>query len=248
MPGAPAGTMKNSAPSAEKSDVNGPVLATGEKILAVFRPDLDAELRFADAVIVVTSLRVWFRDERGSGGELLRDAPIDVERREHAGVCELFLRQRGVLAWKCRYTLAQARAAIALAEALGRAPNELRDEASSEPDEDVPVATSARGPLLRLFTFARPRLSMVLLGFGLTLASTGVGLIPPYLTMPLVDKVLVPWQAKAAPGFEAAQRTLVLYLGALGLAAIVAWLLAWAQGAVLAWVSEVISADLRNRA
>ncbi|HEX2670434.1 MAG TPA: DUF1854 domain-containing protein, partial [Polyangiaceae bacterium] len=30
--------------------------------------------------------------------------------------------------------------------------------------------------------------------------------------------------------------------------AVVAWMLAWAQGAVLAWVSELISADLRNRA
>jgi ATP-binding cassette subfamily B protein len=39
-----------------------------------------------------------------------------------------------------------------------------------------------------------------------------------------------------------------LYLGGLAGAALVAWMLAWAQGAVLAWVSELISADLRNRA
>ncbi len=39
----------------------------------------------------------------------------------------------------------------------------------------------------------------------------------------------------------------VVYLGGLGVAAILAWLLAWGQGFVLARVSEHISADLRNR-
>ncbi len=39
----------------------------------------------------------------------------------------------------------------------------------------------------------------------------------------------------------------VVYLGGLGAAAVLAWLLAWGQGFVLARVSERISADLRNR-
>ncbi len=239
--------MKNSAATAAKSAVAGPELGPDERILSVFRPDLNAELHFAQSLVVVTSQRVWFRDERGAGGELLRDQAIEVERREHAGVCELFLRRAGELV-RFRYTLARAREAAELAEALGRAPDAPRAREDVDADDDVPAVASSRGPLLRLLTFARPRIGVVLLGFGLTLGTTVIGLIPPYLTMPLVDKVLVPWQAQAAPGFEAAQRTLVLYLGGLGLAAIVAWLLAWARGAVLAWVSEVISADLRNRA
>ena len=239
--------MKNSVPSAEKSDLAGFELAADEKILCVFRPDLSAALRFADGVIVVTPRRIWFRDEQGVVGELLRDVPIEVERREHAGVCELFLRRADQVA-RFRYTLARAREAAELAETLGRRADAPRGGESSGVDEDEPVAISTRSPLLRLFEFARPRRAVVLLGLGLTLATTAVGLIPPYLTMPIVDRVLVPWQANAAAGFEAAQRTLVLYLGALGLAAIVAWLLGWAKGAVLAWVSELISADLRNRA
>ena len=239
--------MQNSAKSAEKSDLAGFELAADEGILCVFRPDLNAELRFADGLVVVTSRRVWFSDENGARGQLLRDRPIEVERREHAGVCELFLR-RGDSLVRFHYTLARARSAVELAEALGRPADAPRPPESADADEDAPVVAGARSPLLRLFAFARPRLGVVLLGFGLTLATTGVGLIPNYLTMPIVDEVLVPWQAQAAPGFEAAQRTLVLYLGALGLAALVAWLLAWARGAVLAWVSEVISADLRNRA
>jgi ATP-binding cassette subfamily B protein len=240
--------MKNSAPDAEKSDIAGPELAPGESVVASFRPDLSADLRFAESLVVVTTRRVWFRDERGVTGELLRDAAIDVERREHAGVCELFLRREGSSALRFRYTLAQARAAAELAEALGRAPDAPRSSEAPEPDEDAPPPAAARSPLFRLFAFAQPRLGVVLLGLGLTLGTTAVGLIPNYLTMPLVDKVLVPWQAKATPGSDAAARTLLLYLGGLGLAALVTWLLAWARGAVLAWVSELISADLRNRA
>ncbi|HYP88613.1 MAG TPA: DUF1854 domain-containing protein, partial [Polyangiaceae bacterium] len=215
-------------------------------IISIFRPDLSAELRFAQSVVVVTSQRVWFRDERGQRGELLRDAPIEVERREHAGVCEMFLRRRGE-AVRFRYTLARTRDAAELADALSRAPG-TATATDADGIEDAPPPANVRAPLLRLFGFARPRIGIVLFGFSLTLASTGVSLIPPYLTMPLVDKVLVPWQAQAVPGGDAALRTLLIYLGGLGAAAIVAWLLAWAQGAVLAWVGELISADLRNRA
>jgi ATP-binding cassette, subfamily B, bacterial len=224
----------------------GPRPRAGERRLCVFRPDLSQQLQFADSLVVVTSLRVWFRDERGTEGELERDAPIEVERREHAGVCELRLNRAGGGRARFRYTLARAREAAELAEALGRANDAPPPEPPAE--QEAPTIASARAPLLRLFEFARPRLGMVSVGLGLTLATTVVGLIPPYLTMPLVDEVLVPWQARAAPGMDAARRTLVLYLGGLGLAAVVAWALAWAQGAVLAWVSELISADLRNRA
>jgi hypothetical protein len=40
-----------------------------------------------------------------------------------------------------------------------------------------------------------PRAGRIALGLALTLASTAAGMVPPYLTMPLVDKVLVPFQA-----------------------------------------------------
>lgn len=240
--------MKTSAPSAEKN--SHPLqLEAGEQELAVFRPDLNAALHFSEGWVVATDRRVWFRDAEGQAGELRRDAAIEVERREHAGVCELFLRQHGDVAARFRYTLALTKAAADFGDAVSK-PDEVarRRQLPSEPDDDAPAVGKARDPLLRLFEFARPRLGMILLGFGLTFASTAVGLIPPYLTQPLMDDVLVPWQAQVVPDLGVASRTLWLYLGGLALAAIVAWLLAWAQGAVLAWVSEVISADLRNRA
>ncbi len=258
--------MKNSAVVVEKPSLEGPQLAEGEAILAIFRPDLSAQLRFSEGVVVATGRRVWWREQGEQPRELSLGAGVEVERRERAGVCELFLRTP-TASTRFRYTLARATQAAELAEALARlgvAPSGVsaalpgdaqanldasgRAELSSDPDNDAAPERLDSAPLLRLFGFAKPRMSKVLLGFGLTLATTGVGLIPPYLTMPLVDEVLVPWQSRAAPGLDVVQRTLLFYLGGLGLAALVAWLLAWAQGAVLAWVSELISADLRNRA
>src|SRR5260370_31166933 len=65
--------------------------------------------------------------------------------------------------------------------------------------------------------------------------------------MQLGDREPVTWQEAHGHSAAAAPHALIVYLGGLAGAAFVAWLLAWAQGAVLAWVSELISADLRNR-
>ncbi|MFY7968640.1 MAG: hypothetical protein ACOVNV_06095, partial [Pirellulaceae bacterium] len=45
--------------------------------------------------------------------------------------------------------------------------------------------------LWRLMRFAKPHARSILAGFLLTLASTAAAMIPPYLTMPLLDEVLV---------------------------------------------------------
>src|SRR5262249_7436610 len=69
------------------------------------------------------------------------------------------------------------------------------------------------------------------------------GLIPPYLTMPLIDRVLVPLQNGRREVFGLAW----WYLGGLAAAAVLAWGLDWARLYVLARVSERVSADLRSR-
>ena len=96
--------------------------------------------------------------------------------------------------------------------------------------------------LLRLWRFCRPYRSQLFLGFALMLGSTGATLVAPYLTMPLMDKVLIPFQ-----NGQAIDPSLVAWLlsGLFG-AALVSWALGWGKTYLLALVSERIAADLRT--
>jgi ATP-binding cassette subfamily B protein len=96
--------------------------------------------------------------------------------------------------------------------------------------------------LLRLWRFAKPYKGQLFAGFALTLASTAATLVPPYLTMPLMDDILLPYQN----GQDIDVNLTLLYLGALLGAAILAWVLGWAKTYILALVSERIGADLRT--
>jgi len=74
------------------------------------------------------------------------------------------------------------------------------------------------------------------------LAATAATLVPPYLTMPLMDKLLIPYQN----GQDLDKRLVSLYMLGLLSAALLGWLLGWARTYVLARVSERIGADLRT--
>jgi ATP-binding cassette, subfamily B, bacterial len=98
--------------------------------------------------------------------------------------------------------------------------------------------------LYRVVQFARARMGMVILGFFLQLASTAAALIPAYLTMPLLDKVLIPY-LNDDPDVDFGLVKWYL-LGMVG-ASLLGWMLSWVRTYVLAWVSERIAADLRNK-
>jgi ATP-binding cassette subfamily B protein len=97
--------------------------------------------------------------------------------------------------------------------------------------------------LFRLWRFAKPYKGQLLAGFLLTLASTAATLVPPYLTMPLMDDILLPYQS----GQPIDQQLTIFYLAALFFAALLAWALGWAKTYILALVSERIGADLRTK-
>ncbi len=101
------------------------------------------------------------------------------------------------------------------------------------------------GSLLRLLRFARKRSGVVALGIFLTISSTAASMVPPYLTKPMLDDVLIPY---SQPGHGNAQLFLIPWLlaGLFG-ASILSWLLGWGRTYVVAWVSERIASDLRNQ-
>ena len=103
-------------------------------------------------------------------------------------------------------------------------------------------APTSKWTLLKLWRFAKPYQWQLLMGFLLTLASTAATLVPPYLTMPLMDDVLIPYQN----GKDIDTVLVSWYLLGLLASAIVAWSLGWVKTYILALVSERIGADLRT--
>ena len=117
-----------------------------------------------------------------------------------------------------------------------------------EGDEDCPscgredLTPPSTWTLFKLWRFAKPYRARLLVGFLLTLASTAATLVPPYLTMPLMDNFLIPYQN----GKDLNPGQVSLYLLGLLAAALLAWALGWAKTYILALVSERIGADLRT--
>ncbi|MCL4184574.1 MAG: ABC transporter, partial [Burkholderiaceae bacterium] len=98
------------------------------------------------------------------------------------------VRQAPVLACpRCRAPLASAGAPCA------QCGDEVAD-ADAAVDAGEPGTPPSTRTLFRLWRFARPYRRQLLAGFLLTLASTAATLVPPYMTMPLMDDVLIPFQ------------------------------------------------------
>ena len=175
--------------------------------------------------------------------------------------------EAAVLRWKLRFENQQLPSSPN-ASFLGKSLQGAEDEVFAEPvvgamrhvlcpvcqnvvdeaDEECPVclekeqAPPSTWTLFKLWRFAKPYKWQLLMGFVLTLASTAATLVPPYLTMPLMDDVLIPYQN----GKSIDPVTVSWYLlGLLG-SAFVAWGLGWIKTYILALVSERIGADLRT--
>ncbi|WP_373379504.1 ABC transporter ATP-binding protein [Cupriavidus nantongensis] len=242
----------------------GSWLRPGETVLAGLALDLDARLHFTQGWLVVTDQRIV---ARAPGEKNVREwniAPaLRLSHTDHAGVGTLELTGPAGRLATWRYTLGYNPAALRLADQF----EAQRDAAASRPataagevlcptckaplppDEEqcpqcsreleTPPSTWA---LLRLWRFARPYRWQLLGGFLLTLLSTAATLVPPYLTMPLMDRVLIPFQNGVPIDYGLVR----LYLAGLLGAALVAWSLGWARTYLLARVSERIGADLRT--
>jgi ATP-binding cassette subfamily B protein len=235
-------------------------VTAAESVLASCRYDLDSAGRFAAGRIVLTDRRLLADDPAtGDVGQPPQIWPLDdvcqltTRMRVSFGSLELLRDGRPEASWQ--FTSAKAAGVQALAEAweARKAPHAPAEAAAAqEPpappprwldDEDGGIVRGSWRPLVRVLGCARAHAGVALLGCVLSLASTAMALVPPYVTMPLVDKVLIPRQA----GQEVEFLLVWWYLGILAAAAVISWLLAWARAWTLAWVSERIAADLRSR-
>ncbi len=244
-------------------------LLPGETARCSLLTNLDGALRARQTLVVLTEDRLLSLQESiggsdsGGGWSLQAHAltpGMQLVLHDHAGVAalELMAYNHRLAVW--RFTLgvnlqaqrlvnqfAQTQALLAMPETQRQASGALALASDSDEDDTPSFAAEAEQPpstwtLLRLWRFARPYQWQLLSGFLLMLASTAATLVPPYLTMPLMDNILIPFQT----GRPIERGVVLLYLGGLLASALVAWGLGWAKTYILALVSERIGADLRT--
>ncbi|RFO98069.1 ABC transporter [Rhodoferax lacus] len=236
-----------------------------ENVLAALEVDLDARLHFVKGLLLITTERVLSREAGTSGWrEWTYSAGLSLQHHDHAGVGHLELQDATGLLASWRFTLGQNLHAIRVVDQFGAQLESVVSgkplaqalknvcpscKAPLEPDqEECPVCTKvvhtppSTWTLFRLWRFAKPYRGQLFLGFFLMLLGTAASQVPPYLTIPLVDEVLIPFQN----GQHIEPSTIALYLSGLLASGILAWGLSWAKTYILALASERIAADLRT--
>ena len=264
--------LSNSAPKPLPADWQTNVsaqLMSAETMHGWLEINLDNKLHFKKSLLVITNQRLLHielqaLDSAAQNIEFQYSANLKLEYRDHAGVgkIELFEQEKRIAYWfltlenntaALRFVkqFAQQITSIVSGQAISIEPTEpcpkCQFPMTADQDEcpqcsrtlDVPPSTWT---LFRLWRFAKPYQWQLLAGFLLMLASTAATLVPPYLTIPLMDKVLIPYQ-NGVP-IDKGMVSLLL-IGLLG-SALLAWSLSWARTYILALVSERIGADLRT--
>ena len=237
-----------------------------EKIIAWLETDLDHQLRFSQGLVILTNQRLFSKVSINASWENwdCRQQDLTLIRRDYSGAGNLELIDANSLLVNWRYTIGKDIAAGYLIKQF------MRHYKSGSAEEKYLRATQILCPkcktllpvdqekcsiciknvdarpsvwiLFRLWRFARPYKWRLLTGFLLTLGSTAATLVPPYLAMPLMDDVLIPYQNGKSIDIS----LVTFYLSGLLGAAIIAWALGWARTYTLALVSERIGADLRT--
>ena len=238
-------------------------LASGERTVARLMTDLDAGLHFRHGLILLTNTRLLNFELAGTGPPLFlawKLADLQEFKLEEMGATIALHLMGGdgkpLGQWRVTSgSLREAEAFLARFREQCRLLNGGDDGAeigSSEVADDEEEIFSAeelesdivRGkPLLRLLSFARPWYRLLFLGLVLTMASTGAQMIAPWLTMSLVDDVLIPLQSQT----ERVHVHLVyIFISELALAAVLTWALNWGKTFVVARIAEHVTSRMRR--
>lgn len=234
-------------------------LASGERTIARLMTDLDAGLHFRHGLIVLTNTRLLhFEDEGASQPRFVAWKLADLQEfqlEEMGATIALHLMGNGTLLGQWRVTsgcLRQAEAFLARFREQCRTPSGEATDAENEKEDDEEEIFASEideeaippgKPLLRLLSFARPWYRLLFLGLVLTMASTGAQMIAPWLTMSLVDDVLIPLQSQT----ELVQvRKVYVFITELALAALLTWALNWGKTFVVARIAEHVTSRMRR--
>lgn len=257
-------TLLNEVPENWRPEVQFQ-LQISENVQAALEVDLDDQLHFVKGLLVVTDHRLLSKAPGQANWQEWDFRPdLMLQHHDHAGVGHLELFDAKGLLAQWRFTLGQNLQAIRLtsqfklyqASLLSGHPVIKQEglfcpicKAVLEGDQDeCPVCAKvihtppSTWTLFRLWRFAQPYRGQLFAGFVLTLLGTAASLVPPYLTMPLMDEVLIPFQN----GKQIDPMLVAFYLSGLLGSALLAWGLTWAKTYILALVSERIGADLRT--
>lgn len=240
-------------------------LHDNEHIIAWLEINLDPLLHFKKQLLVLSAERLLhISGAQTTAMSFPFQANLNCQHDDHAGVGSLELFDGEIRLARWNYTLAHDAAVarfnkqftLQLANFVSGEPIATEDvqycpNCQTELTADVLECVHCDGEidkppstwtLLRLWRFAKPYQWQLLGGFLLMLASTAATLVPPYLTIPLMDKVLIPYQNGAPIDYGMVSLLLAGLLGS----ALLAWSLGWARTYILALVSERIGADLRT--
>jgi ATP-binding cassette, subfamily B, bacterial len=249
----------NLVPAAWQAELNAR-LEPREAVRACFEPDLDQNLRYTTGLVVLTDRHVLAAPAPGAAWELWPlSTAMTLRAQHHTGSDALELLDSRSTVTRWHYTAARRVSARDFVRQFDASLSPGEDGASAGavcPNCGAPMLSgeteclkcsppSARAAhaLRRIARFARPQFRLIVLGLGLTITATAFALVPPYLTMPLLDNVLIPYQS----GEPVDERLIGWYLAGLGGASLLAWLLGWSRRYVLGLVSARVGMNLRNQ-
>jgi len=187
-----------------------------DALLAWVELDLDVDLRFEKSLLLLSEEGLFWTDGKQFDSWSLERGQ-HLAHGDHAGVGHLRLETSDSLLRTWYFTLAVNPQVLRLQlsfKQLTKGEEQSKGEASEydkqvcpvclspkstksdscptcDPEDDAPPSTWT---LFKLWRFAKPYKKQLALGFVLTFLSTGATLIPPYLTMPLMDHVLIPYE------------------------------------------------------
>ncbi len=224
--------------------------------------DLDSALHFRHGLIVLTNTRLLSFEDRGSAHPAVQTWKLsdlqEFKLEEVGATISLQLMGNGTVICQWRVTSGRLREAEAFLARyreqcrLLSGVDDMGDVGDPELEEDEEEIFSAENseenikpgkPLFRILVFSRPWYRLLLLGLGLTMASTGAQMIAPWLTMSLVDDVLIPLQSQTE---RVHVHKVYEFIGALALAALLTWALNWGKTFVVARIAELVTSRMRR--